>query len=130
MENQGKEKTSYSDHELMEFRQVIQTKLSEAQKEYDFLVEELRNFNHNGTDDTNSSMKIMEDGSDTNSKEEISINAARLGKFIENLRAAIFRIENKTYGICKNSGKLIPRERLLAVPHTTQTIEAKMNNRR
>jgi RNA polymerase-binding transcription factor DksA len=130
MENQGKEKTSYSDHELMEFRQVIQNKLSEAQKEYDFLVEELRNFNHNGTDDTNSSMKIMEDGSDTNSKEEISINAARLGKFIENLRAAIFRIENKTYGICKNTGKLIPRERLLAVPHTTQTIEAKMNNRR
>ncbi len=122
------EKTSYSSQELQEFKIVINTKLTDAQKEYEYLIDELRNFNNNGTEDTNNTIKLMEDGADTNSKEELNINAARMKKFIENLQAALFRIENKTYGICKVSGKLIPRERLLAVPHTTQTIESKLSN--
>lgn len=122
------EKTSYSSQELQEFKIVINTKLTDAQKEYEYLIDELRNFNNNGTEDTNDTIKLMEDGADTNSKEELNINAARMKKFIENLQAALFRIENKTYGICKVSGKLIPRERLLAVPHTTQTIESKLSN--
>ncbi len=122
------EKTSYSAQELQEFKILINTKLSDAQKEYEYLVDELRNFNNNGTEDTTNTIKLMEDGADTNSKEELNINAARMKKFIENLQAALFRIENKTYGICKVSGKLIPRERLLAVPHTTQTIESKLSN--
>ncbi len=122
------EKTSYSSQELQEFKIVINTKLTDAQKEYEYLIAELRNFNNNGTEDTNNTIKLMEDGADTNSKEELNINAARMKKFIENLQAALFRIENKTYGICKVSGKLIPRERLLAVPHTTQTIESKLSN--
>lgn len=122
------EKTSYSSQELQEFKIVINTKLTDAQKEYEYLIDELRNFSNNGTEDTNNTIKLMEDGADTNSKEELNINAARMKKFIENLQAALFRIENKTYGICKVSGKLIPRERLLAVPHTTQTIESKLSN--
>jgi DnaK suppressor protein len=123
IENTGK--TSYNEEELNEFRKLINYKLDEAQKEYDFLVDQLRNYNHNGTDDTQTTIKIMEDGYDTNIREELSINAIRIKKFIENLRAALIRIENKTYGICRATGKLIPKERLLAVPHTTQTIEAK-----
>ena len=130
MGNSEHSKTAYSENELLEFRQIIQSKLTEAQKEYDFLISELKDFNHNGTDDTNGSSNVLEDGSDTSIKEEISMNAGRLKKFIENLNAAIFRIENKTYGICRVTGNLIPRERLIAVPHTTQTIEAKLNNRK
>ena len=128
IKNEGK--TAYSDKELDEFRTLINNKLHEATREYEYLVGELRNFSNNGTDDTVSSMKIMEDGSDTNLKEEIGVNAVRLKKFIDNLRAALFRIENRTYGICQMTGKLIPKERLLAVPHTTKSIEAKQGVRK
>jgi DnaK suppressor protein len=119
------EKKFYTDEELEQFKSLINKKLEEAESEYNKIVEQLRNFNNNGTDDTLNSMKIMEDGSDMNIKEELSLNAARLKKFVDNLHAALFRIENKTYGICKTTGKLIPKERLMAVPHTTQSIEAK-----
>lgn len=121
------EKNHYSEEELKEFKSLINKKLDEAESEYNNIVEQLRNFNNNGTDDTLNSMKIMEDGSDMNIKEELSLNAARLKKFVDNLHSALFRIENKTYGICKVTGKLIPKERLMAVPHTTMTIEAKQS---
>lgn len=121
------EKKHYTDDELKQFRQLIYKKLDEAEFEYNNIVDQLRNFNNNGTDDTLNSVKIMEDGSDMNIKEELSLNAARLKKFVDNLRSALYRIENKTYGICKVTGKLIPKERLMAVPHTTMCIEAKNN---
>ena len=125
-EKQNIEKTRYSDEELKEFRQIIVKKLDDATKELANLQDTLNNFNNNGTDDTASTFKVLEDGSDTLAKEEAGQLAARQKKFIEQLQNALIRIENKTYGICRVTGKLIPKERLRAVPHTTQSIEAKM----
>jgi RNA polymerase-binding protein DksA len=119
------EKTRYSDKELVEFRKIINKKLEEARKELANLQDTLNNPNNNGTDDTGSSFKMLEDGSDSMAKEEASNMAIRQKKFIEQLENALIRIENKTYGICRVTGKLIPAERLRAVPHTTQSIEAK-----
>ncbi len=127
LEDEGKEKTRYNDKELAEFRAIINKKLEDARKELASLQDTLNNPNNNGTDDTGSSFKMLEDGSDSLAKEEASTMAIRQKKFIEQLENALIRIENKTYGICRVTGKLIPAERLRAVPHTTQSIEAKNN---
>lgn len=123
-------KTRYSDNELEEFRAIINKKLEDARKELLLLQAQMTAANEHGTDDTASTFKILEDGSDSLAKEEAGQLAGRQKKFIEQLENAMIRIENKTYGICRVSGKLIPKERLRAVPHTTQTIEAKLNQYR
>ncbi|MFN5249688.1 MAG: TraR/DksA family transcriptional regulator [Bacteroidia bacterium] len=121
------EKTRYSDSELQEFRELIMKKLDVAREEFTTLQKNLRDGNENGTDSTNNNYLTLDDGADTFEKENTTQLAARLMKFIQNLEAAMVRIENKTYGVCKTTGKLIPKERLRAVPHTTQTIEAKLS---
>ena len=123
-------KNRYSDKELEEFRDIIIKKLEEARKELTTLQAQLTAANDHGTDDTASTFKMLEDGSDSLAKEEAGQLASRQKKFIEQLENAMVRIENKTYGICRVTGKLIPKERLRAVPHTTQSIEAKLNQYR
>ncbi|MBI1305884.1 MAG: TraR/DksA family transcriptional regulator [Bacteroidetes bacterium] len=120
-------KSRYSDEELQEFKEVILQKLEVAKEELQNLIAALQTENENGTDDTGSVYKTLEDGSSTLQKENTSQLASRLKKFIQNLEAALVRVENKTYGICRVTGKLIAKERLLAVPHTTQSMEAKLN---
>tara|TARA_Y100000782_G_scaffold113915_1_gene148388 strand:- start:9863 stop:10240 length:378 start_codon:yes stop_codon:yes gene_type:complete len=119
-----KEKTRYSDEELAEFRAIIEKKLEEAKHDLELLKESISNSN-NGTDDTSPTFKMVEDGSDTLSREEVSQLAGRQEKFINHLKAALVRIENKTYGVCRATGKLISKERLRVVPHATLSIEAK-----
>ena len=119
------EKTRYSDVELQEFKDIILEKLRVANEELSALTSTLSNSNANGTDDTAGTYKTLEDGSATLEKEQTNQLAARQKKFIDNLEAALVRIENKTYGICRETGKLIQKERLKAVPHTTLSIEAK-----
>lgn len=123
-------KTRYSDKELEEFRQIIVKKLDEARHELNVLQAQLTAANEHGTDDTASTFKMLEDGSESLAKEEAGQLAGRQKKFIEQLENALIRIENKTYGVCRVTGKLIPKERLRAVPHTTQSIEAKLNQYR
>ncbi|MET3978555.1 DnaK suppressor protein [Mucilaginibacter sp. UYP25] len=123
MENQ---KTRYSDSELVEFKDLLLEKLRSSKEELSALATSLSSPNANGTDDTAGTYKTLEDGSATLEKEQINQLAARQKKFIEQLEAALVRIENKTYGICRETGKLIPKERLRAVPHTTLTMEAKL----
>jgi DnaK suppressor protein len=120
------EKTKYSDNELKEFKDLILSKLKVAVEELNNLTSSLRSSNANGTDDTSAAGKTLEDGSATLEKESINQLAARQKKFIEQLNAALLRIENKSYGICRETGKLIQRERLLAVPHTTLSMAAKL----
>ena len=120
------EKTRYSDAELQEFKELLLDKLRSAKEELNSLASSLSTPNANGTDDTAGTYKTLEDGSATLEKESINQLAARQKKFIEQLEAALVRIENKTYGICRETGKLIPKERLRAVPHTTLTMEAKL----
>ena len=124
MENH--EKTRYSDVELQEFKDLILEKLRVAKEELGSLTQSLSNPNLNGTDDTAGTYKTLEDGSATLEKEQINQLAARQKKFIENLEAALVRIENKTYGICRETGKLIQKERLRSVPQTTLSMEAKL----
>jgi len=119
------EKTRYSDSELLEFKGIILEKLRIAKEELSSLTKSLNNSNANGTDDTAGTYKTLEDGSATLEKEQTNQLAARQKKFIDNLEAALVRIENKTYGVCRETGKLIQKERLKAVPHTTLSIEAK-----
>lgn len=129
--NQDKsQKSRYSDQELKEFKEIILNKLNEAKRELVNLQAALVNANEHGTDDTASTFKMLEDGSDTLAKEEAGQLAARQRKFIEQLENALIRVENKSYGICRVTGKLIPKERLRAVPHTTQSIEAKLQQYR
>ena len=123
---QETEKTRYSDAELQEFKELILDKLRIAKEELNALASSLSSPNANGTDDTAGTYKTLEDGSATLENEQINQLAARQKKFIEQLEAALVRIENKTYGICRETGKLIPKERLRAVPHTTLTMEAKL----
>ncbi|MCQ2359925.1 MAG: TraR/DksA C4-type zinc finger protein [Paludibacteraceae bacterium] len=123
------EKTRYSDAELEEFRAIIQEKLTQALEDYDNLKKALSNVDGNDTADTSPTFKVLEEGASTSSKEDLSRQAQRLMKFINNLKAALIRIENKTYGICRETGKLIPKERLKAVPHATLSIEAKEGKR-
>lgn len=122
----GSEKKRYSDAELAEFKDLISKKISDAREEYALLQEQINHANEHGTDDTASTFKMLEDGSDTLAKEEAVQLAARQRKFIEQLENALIRIENKSYGVCRVTGKLIPKERLRAVPHTTQSMEAKL----
>lgn len=127
MEN--KEKTRYSDTELQEFKELISEKIRVAKEELTSLTQSLSSPNSNGTDDTAGTFKTLEDGSATLEKEQINQLAARQKKFLEGLEAALVRIENKTYGICRVTGKLIQKERLRAVPHATLSMEAKLNQR-
>ena len=125
------EKTRYSDEELEEFRTLILEKLELAKRDYEDMRASLMNRDNNGVDDTSPTYKAMEEGALTQSKEELTTLAARQQKFIQGLQAALVRIENKTYGICRETGRLIPKERLRAVPHATLSIEAKnMKNRK
>ena len=123
---QENEKTRYSESALQEFRGILLDKLRIAKEELNSLATSLSSPNANGTDDTAGTYKTLEDGSATLEKEQINQLAARQKKFIEQLEAALVRIENKTYGICRETGKLIPKERLRAVPHTTLSMEAKL----
>lgn len=123
---QEHEKTRYSESDLQEFRSLLLDKLRSAKEELNALATSLSSPNANGTDDTAGTYKTLEDGSATLEKEQINQLAARQKKFIEQLEAALVRIENKTYGICRETGKLIPKERLRAVPHTTLSMEAKL----
>ena len=119
-----KEKTRYTDAELEEFKAIILAKLEKAQAEYDQLRNTIAN-EGNDVMDTAPTFKVLEEGVSTLSKEEAGRLAQRQMKFIQHLKAALIRIENKTYGICRETGKLIPKERLRAVPHATLSIEAK-----
>ncbi len=121
------EKTRYSDEELKEFEELINEKLDKARNELKILKDTLNRSNDEGTDSTAGNTKVLEDGADTAEKENLSQLAARQQKFINNLENALVRIKNGTYGICTVSGKLISKERLKAVPHTTQSIEAKLS---
>ena len=122
------EKTRYSDAELEEFRAIILEKLELAQRDYELLKASLTGADGNDTDDTSPTYKVLEEGANTLSKEETTRLAQRQLKFIQGLQAALVRIENKTYGICRETGKLIPAERLRAVPHATLSIEIEMGN--
>lgn len=119
------ERTRYSDAELEEFRQIIQEKLQKAERDYELIKETFMNGLDNGTDDTSPTFKAFEEGSETMSKEQNAQLASRQEKFIRDLKNALIRIENKTYGICRVTGKLINKERLKLVPHATLSIEAK-----
>lgn len=119
-------RTRYSDEELAEFKELILEKLAEAQKDYELLKSTLSHKDDHGTDDTSPTFKLLEDGSDVLSKEETAQLAARQEKFIQNLKNALIRIENKTYGICRATGRLISKERLRSVPHATLDIDAKL----
>ena len=120
------EKTRYSDEELAEFKAIILEKLEAAKAEYKTLKDTVSRNSSNDIEDTSPSFKTVEDdGANQLSKEEASQLAQRQYKFIQNLEAALIRIENKTYGICRMTGKLIPKERLRLVPHATLTVEAK-----
>ena len=120
------EKTRYSDEELEEFRTIINEKLALAKRDYEQMMAVITNQDSNDVDDTSPTYKALEEGSATQSKEEIITMAARQQKFIQGLKAALVRIENKTYGIDRLTGKLIPKERLKAVPHATLSVESKM----
>lgn len=123
--NKVDERTRYSDEELKEFKDIIHGKLAEARKDLDLLRSSLTHTSDNGTDDTSPTFKMMEDGSETLSREETAQLAGRQEKFIQALEAALIRIQNKTYGVCRVTGRLINKERLKLVPHTTLSIEAK-----
>ncbi|MBM3165597.1 MAG: TraR/DksA family transcriptional regulator [Bacteroidetes bacterium] len=119
------EQIRYSAVELKEFELLINKKLEDARVDYNLLKNTLSHSDNHGTDDTGRTFNMMEDGSDTLSREEVAQLAARQEKFIQSLQAALIRIQNKTYGVCRISGKLIPKERLRLVPHATTTIDAK-----
>ena len=125
--NANEDKTRYSDEELKEFEVMINAKLDKAKEEFKILKDTLTRTNDAGTDSTSGgNTKVLEDGAETAEKENLSQLAARQQKYITNLENALVRIKNRTYGICSVTGKLISKERLIAVPHTTQSIEAKM----
>jgi len=126
MEKAGaKEKNRYSPDELVEFKEIILAKLAEARHDLELLTEAYTTRNANDTTDTSPTFKVLEEGSTVLSKEENGQLAARQHKFIKSLENALVRIENGTYGVCRETGKLIPKERLRAVPHATLSIEAK-----
>jgi DnaK suppressor protein len=125
-DNTPKEKTKYSDEDLKEFKEIILNKLDKARKDFELLNEAYTSINENDTNDTSRSFKVMEEGSQVLSKEENSRLAARQLKFIRDLENALIRIENKTYGVCRQTGKLISKERLRSVPHATLSMEAKL----
>lgn len=119
------EKTRYSDEELEEFRSIINDKLKLARRDYSKMMKTLMNADGNDVEDTSPTYKILEEGCATQTKEELIQQASRLQKFIQGLEAALIRIENKTYGIDRITGELIPKERLRAVPHATLSVASK-----
>lgn len=128
MANEENVKERYSDEELAEFKELVNEKLAAALDEYNEIRQRLRR-GDNGDHDTAPMFKNMEDGAETLSREELGLKASRLEKFIKGLQGALVRIENKTYGICRVTHKLIPKERLRAVPHATLSVEAKEKRR-
>lgn len=127
--NNTPDKVRYSDEELAEFKELILEKLARAQKDLEMLNDNVSGGDNNA-DDTAPTFKLLEEGSNVLSKEENSQLAARQYKYIQNLENALIRIENKTYGVCRMTGKLIPKERLRAVPHATLSVEAKMGQKK
>lgn len=119
-------KTAYSQDELKEFEEIILRKLAVAKEELHTMKDTMSKKNDSGTDYTASTSKLLEDGADTLERESMSQLAARQQKFVANLENALIRIKNGTYGVCVDTGKLISKERLKAVPHTMQSIEAKL----
>ena len=123
-------KVRYSDKDLAEFRSIIEEKIAHAQKDLELIESTFKNDSNNGTEDTSPTFKAFEEGSETMSKEANVQLAIRQEKFIRDLKNALLRIENKTYGICRVTGKLINKERLKLVPHATLSIEAKNMQKR
>ena len=119
------ERLRYSDEDLQEFKTLIQEKLDKAMREFENLRSVVMNSDGNGVQDTSPTFKVLEEGAGTRDKEEAERLAERQRKFIQHLQAALVRIENKTYGVCRVTGQLIPKDRLRAVPHATTTVEAK-----
>ena len=124
--NNAEEKMRYSEDELKEFEGIISQKLDLARNELNYIKDQLSKRNDSGTDNTTGSSKLLEDGADSLERESLSQLAARQQKFIQQLENAMIRIKNGTYGVCIDTGKLIPKERLRAVPHTLHSIEAKL----
>ncbi len=122
-----KEKVRYSDEELQEFKALINEKLAQARADYEELKAVVTHSQSNDTEDTSPTFKVLEEGASALTKEEAGQLALRQNKFIQSLEMALVRIENKTYGICRDTGKLIPKERLRLVPHATLSVEAKNN---
>lgn len=120
------DKKRYSEDDLKEFEVIITQKLDATRSELNYIKATLSKRNDSGTDNTAGNSKLLEDGADSSERENLSQLAARLQKFIKQLEAAQIRIKNGTYGICIDTGRLIPKDRLRAVPHTQQTIEAKL----
>lgn len=121
----SEERQRYSDSDLTEFKELIQSKIEKAEKDLMLIRESFINDQNNGTDDTSPTFKAFEEGAETLSKEQNAILAGRQEKFVRDLKNALIRIQNKTYGICRVTGKLIGKDRLRAVPHATLSIEAK-----
>ena len=121
----AEDRQRYGDADLQEFKEVIQAKIEKAERDLMLIRESFINDQNNGTDDTYPTFKAFEEGAETLSKEQNAILAGRQEKFVRDLKNALIRIQNKTYGICRVTGKLIPKERLMAVPHATLSIEAK-----
>lgn len=119
------EKTRYTEDELVEFKELILSKIAKAQEDLDILKKTLANQDGNDTQDTSPTFKVLEEGATVMSREEVGKLAQRQSQFIQHLQAAMVRVQNKTYGVCRQTGKLISKERLRAVPHATLTIEAK-----
>ncbi|HBG53122.1 MAG TPA: molecular chaperone DnaK [Rikenellaceae bacterium] len=122
-----REKVRYTDHELQEFKTLINEKLTQARADYEELKAIVTHSQSNDTEDTSPTFKVLEEGASALSKDEAGQLALRQHKFIQSLEMALVRIENKTYGICRDTGKLIPKERLRLVPHATLSVEAKNN---
>ena len=123
------DKNRYTDEELAEFKGIILKKLESARSDYDLLRKTISHESSNDTEDTSPTFKVLEEGAATLSKEEAGKFAQRQLKFIQHLEAALIRIQNKTYGICRETGKLIAKDRLRAVPHATLCIEAKQGQK-
>ncbi len=123
------ERTRYNDEELAEFKAIILEKLEKAQRDYDLLKSVLSHTDGNDILDTSPTFKVLEEGAMVLSREETGKLAQRQEKFIQHLKAALIRVENKTYGVCRETGKLISKERLRAVPHATLSIDAKNNQK-
>ncbi len=123
------EKTRYTDEELEEFKVIINEKLATARHDYNQMMRQLMNADGNDVDDTSPTYKVLEEGSATQTKEELIMQASRLQKFIQGLEAALVRVQNKTYGIDRMTGELIPKERLRAVPHATLSVQSKMGKK-
>lgn len=130
MTKENKEKTRYTKEELLEFKEIILKKLEKAKRDYDLYKSALNHNDSNDIEDTSPTFKVLEEGATVLSKEEAGRLAQRQAKFIQHLNAALVRIENGTYGICRETGKLISKERLNAVPHATLSIDAKNNRKK